>query len=291
MALNITRLDLFADWIEIAKTELQTEGYQTDDLDDDKLSILYFALQKKLIKSKPRKILKSDIFSCPTELQAGLNLLEEKIINGDDLRPNLSKKLKKLSDKDGLLFDWGIHHLHLGTTIGSDGFIQRTGPLLYARFDNENAYFINVLNHGAWTTQELLKTIHKNWPTSIEAYRLKGVIGVEKKFNDDEVKHLRNAQINTLLEIEEGVVYMGPGGGLSASGDSAESVLNHLQNRKGIKQLEKSINSDINGFLNRLFNDNLSFIANDNLYFKLKKENGKYYINESNNDFQILLNN
>jgi hypothetical protein len=291
MALNITRLDLFADWIEIAKLELQNEGYQTDGLDDDKLSILYFALQKKLIKAMPRNIIKSDVFNCPAELEAGLNLLEEKIKNGDDLRANLSRKLKNLSDQDGLLFDWGIHHLHLGTEMESDGFIKRTGPLLYARFDNENAYFINVLNHGGWTTQELLKTIDRNWSTSIEAYRLKGVVGVEKIFNDDDVKHLRNAQINTLLEIEEGVVYMGPGGGLAASGDSAESVFNHLQNRKGIKQLEKSINTDISGFLNRLFNNNLSFITNKDLNFKLKKENGKYYIYENNNDFQILLNN
>jgi hypothetical protein len=253
--------------------------------------ILYFGLQKKLIKPIPRQILKSDIFSCPEELYLGLASLEDKITRGENINPHLSRKLKNLNNNDGLLFDWGIFHLHLGTAVEADGFVKRTGPLLYARFDNDNAYFINVINHGAWTTQDLVRTIHKNWPSSIETYRLKGET---KKFstniNDESIKELRGNQINTILEIEDGVFYLGPGGGLTGSGSSAEAMLSHLQNMKRIKRLEKSMNADITKFLLSIFSD-LNFIENEVLNFELKKDNGKFHIDELNNEFQILLNN
>ena len=62
MSISIERLDLFSDWIEIAKSELVNEGYEVDGITDEEISILYFGLQKKLIKPKPRQIFKSDIF-------------------------------------------------------------------------------------------------------------------------------------------------------------------------------------------------------------------------------------
>jgi hypothetical protein len=287
MTFNIQYLDLYSDWLEIIKTELQNEGHQTNHIDSDKLSILYFTFQKKLIRPMCRTVLKSDVFNCPPHLAEGLNVLEQKIIHGESLRPYLSRKLKNLDEQDGLLFDWGIYHLHLGTFIEADGFIERTGPLLYARFNDQSAYFINILTHGAWTTQELLKIIHRNWPDSIRSYRLKDVIGVANKFEDNQIKKLRNAQINTMIEVDEGAVYMGPGGGLAASGDSADAVRKHLDNQRGIEQFQKRMTNDVSKVLNELF-ENLDFIRNENLVFKLKKENGKFFIDEINNEFQIL---
>jgi hypothetical protein len=44
-----------------------------------------------------------------------------------------------------MLNDWGIHHLHLGTKISKNtGFVERTGPLLFVKFEKNVAYFIGV---------------------------------------------------------------------------------------------------------------------------------------------------
>jgi hypothetical protein len=287
MSLSIGRLDLFSDWAGIVKSELEDEGYVVDGLPEQDVSILYFGLQKKLIKPKPRRILRSNGFSCPEELKPGLASLEEKIINGENLRPHLSKKLKNLNDNDGLLFDWGIFHLHLGTVIGSDGFIDRTGPLLYTRFDEANAYFINVIDHGSWTTQELVKTI---WPESIKPYILTGVTSISRNFTDKDVKDLRGSQVNTILDLDNGVFTLGPGGGMTASGSSAEAILTHLQTRKWMKRLEKPMKEDITKFLLSLFTD-VSFIRNEVLHFVLKKDNETFYIDEINNGFRLALKN
>ena len=38
------------------------------------------------------------------------------------------------NDRDLLIADWGIHHLHFSTQIESDGFVIRTRDLLSAYF-------------------------------------------------------------------------------------------------------------------------------------------------------------
>ncbi len=288
--MRVNTINLNKDWLKLVKTELESEGYDLTDLTDEKISILYYSLEKRLISKTPRQIFKSVNFSCSENLQEGLELLEEKIKNGDDLKPYLSRKLKRLEDNDGLLFDWGIYHLHLGTVMESDGFIKRTGPLLHARFDGGSAYFIDIFNHGAWTKQAMLKTIHDNWPDSIKQFRLQGVLGVEKKFEDSDIHHLRNASVNTLIEIEPGVVYMGSGWGFAASGDSIDAVEKHLDRLRGLSELEENIKDNTISLLSSLFQD-LSFIKNQNLDLELVRENGKFHVYEKNNDFYILLQN
>jgi len=286
---NIIELDLFSDWLKIAEDELKTEGYPTENIDSQKIPILYFTLQKMKIMSIPRKILKSDIFMCPSEMLDALNILEEKIINGDDLRPYQSRLLKNIENKDGLLFDWGIHHLHLGTILQNDGFINRTGPLLYVRFYQDTAYFIDVLEHGAWTQQDLLRIIHRNFPSSIEEYKIPGIDGLERNYDDEEIKHLRNFNSNTLLEVAPGEFYLGPGGGFTGSGHSGDAVNMHIDNHNGIKELEAKIKESPEEVIKQ--QHSLNIITNSNLVFHLIKRNGEYILKENNNNFEIKLGN
>lgn len=285
---QVTHINLYSDWITIIKSELQNKGYQIDNLDDDTIVYSYFSLKKRLIKPAKRKILKSDVFVCPTDLMNALTLIESKIINGDDLLPHLSRKLNNIREKDGLLFDWGIHHLHLGTVMESNGFINRSGPLLYAIFDSENAYFINVLNHGEWTAQELIKTIHRNWPSSIENFKLKDVIDVQHHFSDRDISKLRGNNMNVVIEVEDGAVYMGPGGGLTASGDSLDAQFDSLKVMLNFEDLQNRIKDDIEKVLNEAHID-ISIITNNNFNFKLKKHQDQFYIEELNNNFNISI--
>ena len=289
MTPNSVEINLYEDWIEIIKSELTSQGYALTGLSNDKIAILYFALQQRIIEIKPRNVLISQEFLCPQELEAGLELIKNKIRNGENIRPNQSRLLKKIDNKDGLLFDWDIHHLHLGTNIESDGFVNRTGPLLYVRFDDENAYLLNVESHGAWTMQELLKIIHRNWPQSIENFRINDAISLSTNFSDEDLKNLRGAQINSLIEVAPGAIYIGPGWGIVGSGDSGKAVMDQLDHRRDLIKLENQLKNNIENFISPVF-ENLDFITNLDLKFKLEKKENWYLLNELNNDFQVYIN-
>jgi hypothetical protein len=59
---------------------------------------------------------------------------------------------------DSMLADFDIHHFHSGTTLDGDGFYKRSGPLLYVRFDDANAYFVTVSDHGEWANSDLIES-------------------------------------------------------------------------------------------------------------------------------------
>jgi hypothetical protein len=219
-------------------------------------------------------------------------LLENKIVIGEDILSHLSRKLKNLDEIDDLLYDWGIFHMHLGTTFESDGYIKRTGPLLFGFYDDENFYFLNVMPHGSWTRQEMLRTIHRNWPHTIDDYRIKNkdVVGLEHNVTDDEIKQLRKANINVLIEVEPTVIYVTPGGGFVASGHSIEVMQRHMDNKERLDDFEKQIKADPDKFLKSVYGNDLSFITNPKLNFKLVKENVKHHLKELNNNFSIELN-
>ncbi|WP_339270620.1 hypothetical protein NYE54_05495 [Paenibacillus sp. FSL K6-1330] len=163
----------------------------------------------------------SNNFTCPVQLQAGLDSVVEKIAKGESIKSNLSKKIVNLKYNDDLLNDWGVYHLHLGTSLDNEGFVERTGPLLLARFDNVKAYLINIMPHGSWTKKEIITTVHKNWPESIAHFKMK-LQRLEKEITDEDRKSLRRLHANTVVEMGGGVIYGPLGGGYTTSGLNAE---------------------------------------------------------------------
>jgi len=281
MKYEINDLNLLGDWINIKRQELTAKGHNTTGLADDKVGVLYFSYLKRSLTQKPRNIKKSTVFTCPTELENGLDILEGKIIAGEDLTPYLSKGINRLTYQDKMLFDWGIHHLHLGEVVGSSGFIARTGPVLYARFDDDNAYFIQVLHHGHWSNKQLIETLHDNWPETLSAFRLPENRTLSTNFNDSEIGELRDINVNTLLQLNDGTVYLGLGGGVAASGDSIDSVERYLDTQWKFKELEKNINENTDKYIP---NDDLP-IATPLKFILIRHLNGLYYLHETNNDW------
>ena len=289
--MKVKKIDLFGDWVGIVKKELQAKGYQIISTDLDEISIQYFNHKKRSIPPKRRNVLKSDIFTCPSDLAGALAILEQKIASGEELGSHLSRKLRFLEETDSLLYDWGIFHLHLGTSLEADGYVTRTGPLLFGYFDEDNFYLLNVMPHGSWTKQDMLKTIHRNWPLSLERYRIKdpNVVGMEFNFTDDEVGKLRKASLNKAIEVESGVVYIAPGGGFVSSGHSTEVIIMHDRNKEDLLHLQNQIESDPRGFLSCLGNE-ISFVTNPYLEFELAKRGNRHHLVEKNNGFSIPLN-
>ncbi|MFN4248708.1 MAG: hypothetical protein ACK4EY_13355 [Flavipsychrobacter sp.] len=227
-------------------TVLPKDIAESDDDYQERVRKQYFNYHIRLVKAIPRILHRSDIFNCPIELESGLIEIERKILSGESLKPHLSTRIQDLNYQDDMLSDWGIYHLHLGTNILPNGFVNRTGPLLYARFDNENAYLINIYPHQNWTKQDMIRVLHSNWPDSIANYRLNDVIGLSHVPTDDEVALGRKHHINMGLEIEPGVVYTNIGGGMATDGTSISVTMGMIQTFRIIREYEKIINEHIN---------------------------------------------
>ena len=126
--------------------------------------------------------------------------------------------------RDGLLWDFGMHHFHLNKKVETSGFVKRSGYLLFAIITQEHAYFVDVRSHRdpqnlGWDRQELLKTVHSNWPELIDANILQGVKGTV--LTDEEKHELRRKNANHVAEIS-GNAIAPIGGGTAADGSSLQ---------------------------------------------------------------------
>ena len=216
-------INLYSDFISFIRSELMRLGYVSVRSSGDRdILRIYLDICKRLTAPQPRTVSRAKSFSCPAQFLNAASQIETLIQNGEDISPYLSTRIKRLIYNDSMLNDWGIHHLHLGTRIRDDGFVDRTGPLLYCRFEEHDAYFISVLPHGNWTTQTLVTIMHDNWPSMLRRHQLHGVRGAP--ISDLEIKELRRKNCNYCLEMTDGTVYAPPGGGTVGNGTNVMSV-------------------------------------------------------------------
>jgi hypothetical protein len=183
-----------------------------------------------------------------TEHEGALEAIVGKISAGEDLTPHLSRgvevahvpdgsapsALKRRGDRDLLISDWAIHHLHLGTVVETDGFVERTGDLLFAAFTDEEAYLLGVHVHGSWAAYELIDTLVENWPGSGLFVEMRG-LGLVKPISEAEHLEARNAGLLQPVEVA-GKLYMPPG--LTGAGTPirvTQDVHNLLRNLEGLR--------------------------------------------------------
>lgn len=279
-------MDFYRDWISHLRNILKQFGY-IPATEEKHVSFQYFNLVRRLVRPIPRKILIAKEFRCPANLQKGLELVEEKIKKGIDLRPHLSKRISDLNYDDDLLNDWDIYHLHLGTNLDKDGFMNRTGPVLFVRFDEDNAYFINVLGHGSWTNQEMLRIIHRNWPKSIERFRIQGVDGLAKPVTDEDIKSFRSAHVLSIIEPEPGVIYGPPGMGLTTAGIGVEVVRASDHYAMLMREYEEIIKENIDEIEKKVKGEGREL--GKKLSFILKVEENNVFAYEENHSIRVDL--
>ncbi|KKN25526.1 hypothetical protein LCGC14_0883930 [marine sediment metagenome] len=252
--MSIQRLDLKNDLSEVMKQYLkELEGLSPDldyysqvksESDPNKLCLLYYNLTNRLVELRPRKVHFSSVFYCPTRFKDALDSLIEKIRSGEDINPYLSKRIRwvvgtkkrRNRHRDVLLDSWGIKHIHLETNIESNGFVERSGPILFVKFDDENAYFLLIKRHGRrtkkngkkskrlhspWNRQILIDILHNNWSDSIQNFKTK--LEFEAS-SDDEIKQWWRGNINVLTKSKDGTGYFSPGVGVATSGDNIQNV-------------------------------------------------------------------
>ena len=152
--------------------------------------------------------------------QSLIDSIRDNAEKGKDLSQHASTSIAKPSAKDLLLADWGIYHLHPGHGIKParlPGFVNRAAELLFVFSDNDNLYFLTIMDHNSWTNFHLLRIIEENWPSTIEQYELKGIVELHHDFTEEEIYELRTKSVNYTFRIND-KFYIGPGGGVMASG-------------------------------------------------------------------------
>ena len=237
-------MDFFSDLAVIANSELIKNGYDAPVAPAEVVVRTYLSVLHRSISTCKRQVLESTKLQIPAHLRSGYEEIKRKTEVGESLIPHQTRKLDDPEEGDPLLNDWDIHHLHLGTQVLPDGYIKRTGPLLYARVTNDTLYAIQVYEHGAWSRQEMIRILHDNWPDSIRNFRFKGVLGLAAKLSDQDIGNLRNAHIQTSVQIDD-TVYAPLGGGLTCTGDSVRVIRASMDLRRICSELEQNIHEII----------------------------------------------
>jgi hypothetical protein len=242
--------DFRTDLQAMARQHLSQEwGAEVQNISDDDVLISFFDSLRRRPEVRPRRIWIADDFACPPHYEDGWKQLQKKVVDGEDLRPHLSRRHARLDVLDGMLNEWGVHHLHLGTTAaaGNPSRVERSGPVLFARITLDDFYAINVYQHGAWENVNVLESLHRNWPGTIKSYRLQGIKG--EPLTELQRRNLRKVNLQTSTETVDGTVYMAIGGGVASSGTSAEAVRRADMLWSDAEQLQVAVQDQMEKFL------------------------------------------
>ena len=215
------RMDFKSDLIDIIREYFRKEGISYEEgADASKFATRYCEMQIRRIEPKPREVhfsseLHNSLGKLVRETTGEQNkkaqaawgavfFLRHHFVIGGDVRLYLSKRVNDSTSKDGLLWDYGIHHFHLSRQLDKSGFVKRSDYLLLALVDDSDAFFVDVRPHSdpkklLWVRQDLLDIIDSNWPEITESHRLPGVRG--DTITDLEKKELRRKNINSAPEL------------------------------------------------------------------------------------------
>lgn len=189
------------------------------------LLIEYRVLRGRFVAPVPRTVHVSRELRSSRKASAHrtvLNGLITKIEDGVDLTPHLSRRIvrpfrsvtptepSRRSDRDLLLGEWGVHHLHLSLELRRDGMTERSKDVLFAVFDDENAYLIGIFAHpdeANWAAEDIFAVMVRNWPNAGLVHQAHGVIGLSQHHSDEDRLKLRNSGISNIMEID-GKVFM-----------------------------------------------------------------------------------
>lgn len=251
MDIKKVNIDLMKDCRNIVRNKLENiwEKEEIKNIKEKDLILTYFnAIYRIFIAKKPRKIKLSSVFRVSEDLKEGWEFLKGKIINGEDLMPHLSGGHKSPTNKDYLLNDWNIHHLHLGTIYNEKGMIKRTGPVLFAVITDNEFYALKIYKHGNWANQEAVKIIDENWPKLHERYifNIKG----DDKLTDKQISILRKKGGNYFTKLGEGRFLTGA---ISLSGHQIESIILSDNFQYRIIETEKEIINNCSKIIDEIY--------------------------------------
>jgi hypothetical protein len=248
------KADFEADLKAHARSVLAADwGFEIAAIRDKNILIHFFDADRRRIAAHPRTVETADDFSCPPVQQSGWKTLQEKICNGDDLRPHMSTGHKSLVNRDGLLNEWGVHHFHLGLNPHprDPNYIERTGPVVFALVEPDVFRAINVYEHQEWEEVSVIESLHRNWPEAIRRYRHNAPI-VTPSFNNTERRQIRNAGAQAAVTLQDGTIYGSIAGPVSTAGTKYDSVRDADRWVEEVRDLQTFLESDLSPLMTTL---------------------------------------
>lgn len=202
----------------------------------------YLNLLERIPNATPRKIFRTANFLCPNEYVQGLKFLEDKILSGQSLLGHLSTKILKADYSDGMQYDFGITHLHLGIQKCENNpkFVKRTACILYCILTDDSAYFITIDKHGRWADEKLLYLVKDNFPELLGKYEIKGVTSINPAFTEAERIKIRKSHVYSLIQIDK-KVYLPFGCGVVSNGFSKFAMTKFIHQMKFIEFIENEL--------------------------------------------------
>ncbi|HOP11859.1 MAG TPA: hypothetical protein PK629_10250 [Oscillospiraceae bacterium] len=223
--------------------------------------ITYLKYQMRVISQIPRKVLYSKEFKCPAGYEQILDQIVYKIEKGCSLKEYQSKMIANADYNDTLFNQWKIQHLHLGQGYDKDGFINRSDYLLFALFEDEYAYLINIYPHKdnlVFYHKELLEIIDFNWPQFTKnSFEGKLYTGNSSGFiiGDEDRKELWKSNISTPTQLSNDRLFLSINGGSSSDWTSTSAILDSIKSRKYIKECQKRIISCLDSIIMQVYKD------------------------------------
>lgn len=220
------------------------------------LAMRYLNWRSRFIPARPRDVhLASELMASSkyTEHRVAVDELARKIRASEDLTPHLSRavatpyvphvsrppKRHRRADLDLLVAEWGLHHLHVSSTIASDGFVERGNDLLFGHFADQDAYLIGIFPHGSWAIKEIARVCVRNWPSAEIFHVARGALRLSQPDADDDTRlRLRQAGVTSFLEID-GKVYMPQGQTTAGTPMHATESSNQLMH--ALRQLREDL--------------------------------------------------
>ena len=128
----------------------------------------------------------------------GVFRLRRRFTDGENVNAFLSRNIRAAGSWDGLLWQCGMHHFHLGAETTDGGFVNRSDYLLFAIVAPEDVYFVDVRPHPPrgsveWVNREFLRIVDSSWPGLMETRVLCGVDGDE--LDDEELRALGRGNV------------------------------------------------------------------------------------------------
>ena len=239
--------DFNKDFVNFCRSELASNNYDVDSVSENELRMAFWKYYYRIPLRISRAILRADGFVCPSKVEHGLALLEQRVKRGESLQPNLSTRTRFITEDraiDDLLSDWNIHHFHLGENRHNE-IVDRTDLLLFATLTDTCFYEIAIMPHGNWCDKNLLEIIDYNWPELLSRFILPGVSMAQE--NDAEFYGiLRRAHVQAPIALNSGKVLSPPGVAYATDGTPCVVIENHDKMVRLLHNLESKIeNGDI----------------------------------------------
>jgi hypothetical protein len=168
------------------------------------------------------------------------------------------------------LNDWGIHHLHISSIIDADGFVKRGDPIIFAIFRRDAAYLIDMMRHGDWAKEAIVRVIVETWPHADLMHELKGIVGSSGGPTEAERRDRRAHGIPIAVEVD-GRVFV-PATTLSLAGSSAKASITAGRMMAALHDFEQQFEVDRRWFDAQLRAAGLPSVAAPEFEFQIFDE-------------------